>query len=85
MAIWPPVAHPALLALAENHRGPLLIVAHAGVNRVVLSRLLHQPLQRLLEIPQDYCGVNILSHADGHLQVDAVNLARALQRPAQAP
>ncbi len=65
---------PALLALAEDHRGPLLIVAHAGVNRVVLSQLLHQPLQRLLEIPQDYCGVNILSHTDGHLQVDAVNL-----------
>ena len=47
---------PALLELAENHCGPLLIVAHAGVNRVVLSRLLHQPLQRLLEIPQDIAG-----------------------------
>ena len=66
--------HPALLTLAENHRGPLLIVAHAGVNRVVLSRLLHQPLQQLLKIPQDYCGVNILSHTGGHLQVNAVNL-----------
>ncbi|WP_319588858.1 histidine phosphatase family protein [uncultured Desulfobulbus sp.] len=65
---------PALLTLAENHCGPLLIVAHAGVNRVVLSRLLHQPLQRLLEIPQDYCGVNILLHVGGHLQVNAVNL-----------
>lgn len=53
-------ACPVLFDLAAQNCGPLLIVAHAGVNRVLLSRLLHRPLQRLLEIPQDYGAVNIL-------------------------
>ena len=40
----------------RNFFGPLLVVAHAGVNRVLLSRLQQRPLRQLLEIPQDYCG-----------------------------
>jgi probable phosphoglycerate mutase len=54
--------------------GPLLVVAHAGVNRVLLSRLQHRPLRHLLEIPQDYCGINILSYRSEILQVEAINL-----------
>lgn len=65
---------PALLALAAKGPGPVLIVAHAGVNRVLLSRLLHRPLQRLLEIPQHYCGVNLLVRTAGALRVAACNL-----------
>lgn len=67
-------AYPALLTVAGQSPGPLLIVAHAGVNRTLLSRLTGRPLQRLLEIPQHYCAVNILrTHADGGLEVVACN------------
>jgi len=65
---------PALLELAERGDGPLLIVAHAGVNRVILSRLLHRPLQRLLEIPQDTCAVNVLRPGLHGWEVAALNL-----------
>lgn len=66
--------YPALLALATKAPGPLLIVAHTGVNRVILSRLLHRPLQRLLEIPQEYCGVNLLLRTSGSLRPLACSL-----------
>lgn len=72
---------PALSELAAQGPGPLLIVAHAGVNRVVLSRLLHRPLQRLLEIPQDYGAVNILRRKAQNLEVAAINLLGQLPSP----
>jgi probable phosphoglycerate mutase len=62
---------PALLDLAKQYPGPLLIVAHAGVNRVLLSRLCHLPLQQLLEIPQEYCAINILRQSPQGLQLEA--------------
>jgi len=65
---------PTLLDLAAQGPGPLLIVAHAGVNRVLLSRLLDRPLQRLLEIPQDYGAVNILRRKAQHIEVAAINV-----------
>lgn len=64
----------ALLTLAQQFPAPLLVVAHAGVNRVLLSRMRDQPLQRLLEIPQNYCGVNIIAFNSQGLNVEAINL-----------
>lgn len=66
-------SNPVLFSLAKTFIGPLLVVAHAGVNRVLLSSLKQRPLHRLLEIPQDYCGINILSYRSEKLQVEAVN------------
>jgi len=67
-------ACPALLDLAAHSSEPLLIVAHAGVNRVLLSRLLNRPLQCLLEIPQDYGAVNILRTGALGVEVAAINV-----------
>lgn len=67
-------SYPALLALAQKYPGPLLVVAHAGVNRVLLSRLQHKPLQLVFTIPQDYCGVNILRRTSGKLEIQTINL-----------
>ncbi len=64
---------PALFDLTKRYPGSMLIVAHAGVNRVLLSRLQHLPLQQLLEIPQEYCAVNILRRTASGLEVVAVN------------
>ncbi len=66
--------YPPLLSLAKAQTGPLLVVAHAGVNRVLLSRLQQRPLQLLFDIPQDYCGINVLSCNSRELKVEAVNL-----------
>ncbi|MDD2467803.1 MAG: histidine phosphatase family protein [Desulfobulbus sp.] len=66
-------ALPVLQKIANKHRGPTLIVAHAGVNRAILSCLQDLPFDDLLQIPQDYCGVNILQHKGEKLQVQAIN------------
>ena len=67
-------SYPALLALAEDCRGPLLVVTHAGVIRVLLSCVQQKPLQQLFDIPQNYCGINIISCDANILKVEAVNL-----------
>ena len=67
-------ACPALADLARDTPGPLLVVAHMGVNRVVLSRLLGRPLALLLDIPQAYAAVNVLCAGPQGLEVAAVNL-----------
>ena len=67
-------ACPALADLARDMPGPLLVVAHMGVNRVVLSRLLGRPLALLLDIPQAYLAVNVLCAGPQGLEVAAVNL-----------
>lgn len=67
-------ACPALADLARDRSGPLLVVAHMGVNRAVLSRLLGRPLALLLDIPQAYAAVNVLCAGPQGLEVAAVNL-----------
>ena len=67
-------ACPALADLARDTPGPLLVVAHMGVNRVVLSRLLGRPLALLLDIPQAYAAVSVLCAGPQGLEVAAVNL-----------
>ena len=67
-------ACPALADLARDMPGPLLVVAHMGVNRAVLSRLLGRPLAHLLDIPQAYAAVNVLCAGPLGLEVAAVNL-----------
>jgi probable phosphoglycerate mutase len=64
---------PVFTRLAMEHAGPLLVVAHAGVNRVLLASLQQLPLKDLLLIPQDYCCLNIISVDNGSWHVDAIN------------
>jgi len=59
--------------LAAGNPGPLLIVAHAGVNRALLSTIQNLPLAGLLGIAQDYCHLNILSREKDGWRVDAIN------------
>jgi probable phosphoglycerate mutase len=66
-------ALPMLLDIARSCTGPVLIVAHAGVNRALLSCLQRLPLGNLLDIPQDYCGINLLAKEGDNLRVQAVN------------
>ena len=48
-------------------RSSLLIVAHAGVNRIILCLILGMPLANLFRIPQDYGALNLIAHhTDGY-------------------
>lgn len=64
---------PVLTDLAQENPGPLLVVTHAGVNRVLLSRMQGLPLADLFAIPQDYCCLNIVRLENGIWQVEAIN------------
>ena len=66
-------ALPALHDIAHSSPGPILIVAHAGVNRALLASLQHTPIDALLTIPQNYCCVNILSCSNNVLSVQQIN------------
>lgn len=47
----------ALERIRRGSRGNILIMAHAGVNRTLISELEKRPLKKLLEIPQEYGGL----------------------------
>ena len=50
------------------------IVAHGGVNRALLCRVLGMPLENLFRLGQDYACVNILRVDEGGCLVEAVNM-----------
>lgn len=61
---------PALSELLERHRHEsVCIVAHGGVNRVVLSEAMGLPLDRFFSIEQDYGCLNIIDYLDDGLKV----------------
>jgi len=66
---------PALSAIVERHRGEeVLVVAHGGVNRVILLDALGAPLSSMFSIEQRYCCLNIIDYyADGNRVVNLVN------------
>lgn len=50
----------AFHTLTQTYHGTVLIVAHAGVNRVILRHILGVPFEKIFEIEQPYAGVNLL-------------------------
>ncbi|MCM1566861.1 MAG: histidine phosphatase family protein [Dehalobacter sp. 4CP] len=52
---------PAFEFIAQNNTGNTLIISHAGVNRVILSKLFDFPLKELFKISQPYGCINELS------------------------
>jgi probable phosphoglycerate mutase len=54
--------------------GNLLIVAHAGVNRVILCHLLGMPLENVFRIGQDLGCLNLIDRRPQGLRIQALNL-----------
>ena len=66
---------PAFENVVRQTAGNLLIVAHAGVNRVILCHLLGMPIDHLFRIAQSPGAMNMIDrHADGY-RVHLLNLA----------
>lgn len=53
--------------------GNLLIVGHAGVNRVILCYLLGMPLENLFRICQEYCCLNLIGSSDSGFRLRLLN------------
>ncbi len=65
---------PAFEEIVDCHSGNLLIVGHAGVNRVLLCHLLGMPLNHLFRIGQDYAALNIIRIDAARIRVQAMNV-----------
>jgi broad specificity phosphatase PhoE len=47
--------------IAEKHAGEeVAVVAHGGVNRIILCHILGIPLENIFRIEQDYAALNII-------------------------
>ncbi len=64
---------PAFEEIAAATGGNLLIVGHAGVNRLVLCHLLGMPVSNLFRLGQDYGCLNIIQSGNTGYQVKLVN------------
>jgi alpha-ribazole phosphatase len=61
-------------ALVEKHPGHnFVIVAHGGINRVMLCHLLGMPLENIFRVEQDYGCMNIIEMWDTYPVVKAMN------------
>ncbi len=66
---------PVIYAAAERNPGKeIAVVAHGGVNRVVLARLLGMPLDNIFSIDQGYACLNVVDlYADGVAVIAGMN------------
>jgi molybdenum cofactor cytidylyltransferase len=66
---------PALHRALASHPGNILIVGHAGVNRILLCHSQDRSLANLFDIPQDYGCLNLIRSrdADFGLELEALN------------
>ena len=64
---------PAFETIAGKHEGNTLIVAHAGVNRMILCRILGIPISNLFRIGQSYGCLNILEPHNDFFRVMCLN------------
>jgi alpha-ribazole phosphatase len=65
---------PVFEGVVQQSKGNLLIVSHAGVNRVILCHLLGMPLANLFRLEQGYGCLNILKYSAGSWVVRRMNV-----------
>ncbi len=66
-------AVPAFYEAIYSTRGDILIVGHAGVNRILLCQMLGKPMSELFDIEQDYCCVNRIGCSDFSCELQSCN------------
>lgn len=65
---------PSLTGMLDNHKGEnVAVVAHGGVNRIILCHFLGIPLENIFRIEQDYAAVNIIELWEKYPVVKLVN------------
>jgi len=65
---------PTFKKIIQHSSGNLLIVGHAGVNRVILCHLLGMPLANLFRLGQEYGCLNILEYSKKSLVIHRLNI-----------
>jgi len=68
----------ALNDLLERHKGQsLILVAHGGVNRVILCNIMGLPLEHIFRIEQDNAAVNIIEFWEAYPVIKLLNYSPA--------
>jgi probable phosphoglycerate mutase len=75
---------PAFASAIAKADGNLLVVAHAGVNRVLLCHLLGMPLTNLFRLEQGYGCLNILNFSNDAWTVRRMNIPPVIINSFQA-
>ena len=80
-------AHAALRQTLTGDARRVLVVAHGGLNRLLLTTFLGLPLERFLAIDQDFACVNVIDFVPGGFAiVRAINVTPRDQfKAADAP
>jgi probable phosphoglycerate mutase len=61
--------------IVQRAKGNVLIVGHAGVNRVILCHLLAIPLAHLFRLGQDYGSLSIIDNEKGDMRLQAMKVS----------
>ena len=64
---------PAFYSLLHATRGNILLVGHAGVNRIILCQVLGKSLADLFDIGQGYACLNLIHYEDGTFTAKVLN------------
>ena len=67
-------AYAALAHIVTHTQHSAAIVAHSGINRILLCDLLRQPMHEKKRVAQDCGCINILEYRDGKWLVREINL-----------
>ena len=68
---------PFFRKIAEQSRNTdILIMGHAGVNRIILCHVLGVPIRNLFRIDQDYACLNIIEVGQNGYRVKKINVCR---------
>jgi broad specificity phosphatase PhoE len=59
--------------LARHHGDNIAIVAHGGVNRIILCHIMGTPLENIFRIEQDHAAVNVIEFWDNYPVVKLLN------------
>ncbi len=64
---------PAFYDAIYSTSGDILLVGHAGVNRILLCQTLGKSMSELFDIDQDYCCLNRIRYEDFSFELESLN------------
>jgi broad specificity phosphatase PhoE len=59
--------------VSDHNARDIAIVAHGGVNRIILCQLLGVPLENIFRIEQDYAAINIIEFHSSYPVIKTIN------------
>lgn len=72
---------PQFQQIMDTSEETILIVGHAGTNRVLLCHILGMPLKNLFRIKQDFGALNMVEIHSSGWRVQSLNLALRIDQP----